>query len=39
MWVIGILFLLSFPAWQLMVNYITSITVLTYGLARISHRD
>jgi amino acid transporter len=32
MWVAGILFLLPFPAWQLMVNYITSITVLTYGL-------
>jgi amino acid transporter len=32
MWVVGILFLLPFPAWQLMVNYITSITVLTYGL-------
>ena len=32
MWVVGILFLLPFPAWQLMVGYITSITVLTYGL-------
>ncbi len=32
MWVVGILFLLPFPAWQLLVNYITSITVLTYGL-------
>jgi amino acid transporter len=32
MWAVGILFLLPFPAWQLMVNYITSITVLTYGL-------
>ncbi len=32
MWVVGVLFLLPFPAWQLMVNYITSITVLTYGL-------
>jgi len=32
MWLVGILFLLPFPAWQLMVNYITSITVLTYGL-------
>ncbi len=35
MWAIGILFLLPFPAWQLMVNYITSITVLTYGLGPI----
>jgi amino acid transporter len=32
MWVVGALFLLPFPAWQLLVNYITSITVLTYGL-------
>ncbi len=35
MWVVGILFLLPFPAWQLMVNYITSVTVLTYGLGPI----
>jgi amino acid transporter len=35
MWVVGILFLLPFPAWQQMVNYITSITVLTYGLGPI----
>ena len=35
MWGAGILFLLPFPAWQLMVNYITSITVLTYGLGPI----
>jgi amino acid transporter len=35
MWVVGILFLLPFPAWQLMVEYITSITVLTYGLGPI----
>ncbi len=35
MWVVGILFLLPFPAWQLMVNYISSITVLTYGLGPI----
>ena len=35
MWAAGILFLLPFPAWQLMVNYITSITVLTYGLGPI----
>jgi amino acid transporter len=34
-WVVGILFLLPFPAWKLMVNYITSITVLTYGLGPI----
>jgi amino acid transporter len=32
MWGAGTLFLLPFPAWQLMVTYITSITVLTYGL-------
>lgn len=32
MWVIGVLFLLPFPAWQKMVNYITSATVLTFGL-------
>lgn len=31
-WVIGCLFLLPFPIWQKMVEYITSITVLTYGL-------
>lgn len=35
MWVVGVLFLLPFPAWQLMVNYVTSITVLTYGLGPI----
>jgi len=35
MWIVGILFLLPFPAWQLMVKYITSITVLTYGLGPI----
>jgi hypothetical protein len=32
MWVVGIFFLLPFPAWQLMVGYITSVTVMTYGL-------
>jgi amino acid transporter len=32
MWGFGALFLLPFPAWQLLVSYITSITVLTYGL-------
>ncbi|RJS94046.1 APC family permease [Salinisphaera sp. Q1T1-3] len=32
MWVVGCLFLLPFPAWQKMVGYITSITVLTYGI-------
>lgn len=32
MWVVGVFFLLPFPAWQLMVQYITSITVLTYGI-------
>ncbi|GAN81297.1 APC family permease [Acidocella aminolytica] len=35
MWVVGVVFLLPFPAWQLMVGYITSITVLTYGLGPI----
>ena len=35
MWAAGVVFLLPFPAWQLMVNYITSITVLTYGLGPI----
>lgn len=32
MWAAGCLFLLPFPAWQQMVSYISSITVLTYGL-------
>ncbi|MBB5372742.1 APC family permease [Acidocella aromatica] len=32
MWAVGVLFLLPFPAWQLMVGYITSVNVLTYGL-------
>ncbi|HET7313713.1 APC family permease, partial [Salinisphaera sp.] len=32
MWIVGCLFLLPFPAWQKMVAYITSITVLTYGI-------
>jgi len=35
MWAVGVVLLLPFPAWQLMVNYITSITVLTYGLGPI----
>lgn len=35
MLVVGVLFLLPFPAWQLMVSYITSVTVLTYGLGPI----
>jgi amino acid transporter len=35
MWIVGMLFLLPFPAWQLLVHYITSITVLTYGLGPI----
>jgi len=35
MWVVGVLFLLPFPAWKLMVSYITSVTVLTYGLGPI----
>lgn len=36
MWVVGAIFLLPFPAWQQMVNYITSITVLTYGLGPVA---
>lgn len=36
MWIVGVIFLLPFPAWQLMVNYITSITVLTYGLGPVT---
>jgi len=36
MWVVGTLFLLPFPAWQQMVNYITSVTVLTYGLGPVA---
>jgi amino acid transporter len=35
MWVFGVLFLLPFPAWKAMANYISSITVLTYGLGPI----
>jgi amino acid transporter len=35
MWLVGVLFLLPFPAWKLMVEYITSITVLTFGLGPI----
>ncbi len=36
MWVVGVIFLLPFPAWQSLVNYITSITVLTYGLGPVT---
>ena len=36
MWAVGAVFLLPFPAWQQMVNYITSITVLTYGLGPVA---
>lgn len=36
MWVVGVFFLLPFPAWQLMVEYITSITVLTYGVGPVA---
>lgn len=35
MWVIGVIFLLPFPAWQKMVAYISDITALTYGLGPI----
>jgi len=33
MWIVGCLFLMPFPAWQKLVDYITSITVMTYGIA------
>ncbi|MGF6506789.1 APC family permease [Paraburkholderia sp. 32] len=36
MWVVGTIFLLPFPAWQKMVDYITSVTVLTYGLGPVA---
>lgn len=36
MWVIGCLFLLPFPAWSKMAAYISSITVLTYGLGPVA---
>lgn len=36
MWIFGVVFLLPFPAWQQMISYITSITVLTYGLGPVS---
>ncbi|KFE36945.1 APC family permease [Thioclava atlantica] len=35
MWAVGVFFLLPFPAWQLLVGYISSVTVLTYGLGPI----
>lgn len=35
MWAIGVVFLLPFPAWQKMVDYISDITALTYGLGPI----
>jgi hypothetical protein len=35
MWVLGVVFLLPFPAWQKMVDYISDITALTYGLGPI----
>lgn len=34
-WVVGVIFLLPFPAWQTMVSYISDITALTYGLGPI----
>ncbi len=36
MWAVGCLFLLPFPAWSKMAAYISSITVLTYGLGPIA---
>ncbi|HEX3882262.1 MAG TPA: APC family permease [Stellaceae bacterium] len=35
MWAVGVIFLLPFPAWQKMVDYISDITALTYGLGPI----
>jgi amino acid transporter len=35
MWLVGVIFLLPFPAWQKMVDYISDITALTYGLGPI----
>ncbi len=35
MWILGVIFLLPFPAWQKMVDYISDITALTYGLGPI----
>jgi amino acid transporter len=35
MWIVGVVFLLPFPAWKAMADYISSITVLTYGLGPI----
>jgi amino acid transporter len=35
MWALGVVFLLPFPAWQKMVDYISDITALTYGLGPI----
>ncbi|HEY1412645.1 MAG TPA: APC family permease [Rhodopila sp.] len=35
MWIIWVIFLLPFPAWQKMVDYISDITALTYGLGPI----
>lgn len=35
MWGVGVIFLLPFPAWQKMVDYISDITALTYGLGPI----
>jgi len=36
MWVLGMLFLLPFPSWTLLVGYITAVAVLTYGLGPIA---
>ncbi len=35
MWVVGVLFLLPFPAWKAMADYISSVATLTYGLGPI----
>lgn len=34
-YVVGVIFFFPFPAWQKLVGYITSITVLTYGLGAV----
>ncbi len=36
MWGVGTLYLLPFPAWQKLVDYVTSVTILTYGLGPVA---
>lgn len=35
-WIAGCFFLLPFPAWQQLVGYITSITILTFGIGPVA---